>query len=193
MHTTRTQAETPAQTHCLDENSKKRKSHGETMKEHTLVLLKPDAIKRQITGEIISRFEKAGLKIVALKLVKPSKKIINAHYGEDIAERNGPHVRQKLINDFSDQPIIAMIIEGVHAIEVVRKMVGGTEPKDAPPGTIRGDYSHHSRAFADSINAALANVVHASGNKEEAKKEINIWFTDKEIIEYTTLNELYHG
>ncbi|MAF35385.1 nucleoside-diphosphate kinase [Candidatus Woesearchaeota archaeon] len=163
------------------------------MNEHTLVLLKPDTVKRQISGEIIGRFEKAGLKVVALKLVVPTKKIIDTHYGPDVAERNGPHVRDKLINDFSGQPIIAMVISGVHAIEVVRKMVGGTEPKDAPPGTIRGDYGHYSRAFADSINVALANMCHASGDKEEAEKEIKIWFTPKEIIEYKTLHDMYHG
>ncbi|MDP6293625.1 MAG: nucleoside-diphosphate kinase [Candidatus Woesearchaeota archaeon] len=163
------------------------------MNEHTLVLLKPDTVKRQLSGEIITRFEKAGLKLVALKLTVPSKAIIDEHYGPEIAERNGDHVRAKLINDFADQPIIAMVISGVHAIEVVRKMVGGTEPKDAPPGTIRGDYGHYSRDYADSINAALANMCHASGNKEEAEKEIKIWFAPKEIIEYKTLHDLFHG
>src|SRR3989344_3684836 len=112
------------------------------MIEQTLVLLKPDAVKRGLMGRVISRFEDAGL-------------------------------------------------EGVNAVEVVRKLVGGTEPKSALPGTIRGDFAHMSYADADGQNKAIENLIHASGNAEEAKQEIALWFKSEELHSYKTAHEAH--
>lgn len=162
------------------------------MKEHierTLVLLKPDAVKRGLMGEIISRFEKAGMKIVAMKMKWADTKIAGEHYGEDITQRRGEKVRQLLIEFITHGPILAMVIEGVNAVENVRMMIGPTEPKSAIPGTIRGDYSHVSYARADSTGKAVANIIHASATPEEAEKEIHIWFSEEEIYDYKTVYE----
>jgi len=119
------------------------------MLEQTLILLKPDAVQRAFVGEIISRFEKAGLKIVAMKLVHANEELAKGHYTEELAQRRGEHVRNYNINFITEGPIVAIILEGIHAIENVRKIVGPTEPKSALPGTIRGDYAHVSYAYAD--------------------------------------------
>jgi len=163
------------------------------MIERTLIIIKPDAVRRQLIGEILGRFEKACLKIIALKMVKPNDQTITQHYTEDIAKRRGAHVRQKLVNDFQGRPVVAGVIEGVGAVEVVRKLVGETEPHKASPGTIRGDYGHYNFTYADTNNVALPNVIHASANPEEAKREIAIWFAPEEILEYSSIHELNHG
>jgi nucleoside-diphosphate kinase len=157
--------------------------------ERTLVLLKPDAVKRGLMGEVISRFEKSGMKIVAMKLKWADTSAAGEHYGEDITVRRGEKVRQLLIDFITTGPILAMVIEGVNAVENVRMMVGSTEPKSAAPGTIRGDYSHISYARADATGKAVANIVHASANPEEADKEIHIWFSEEEIYNYKTVYE----
>ncbi len=159
--------------------------------EKTLVLLKPDAVKRQLTGEIISRFEKVGMKIVAMKLVWASSNQAGEHYGEDIIERRGEKVRNMLMDFLAIGPVLAMVIEGVEAIENVRMMVGGTEPKSALPGTIRGDYSHVSYKHADETGKAVENLIHASSNKEDAEREIHIWFSESEIYDYKTVHEAH--
>ncbi|MBI4144058.1 nucleoside-diphosphate kinase [Candidatus Woesearchaeota archaeon] len=159
------------------------------MLEHTLVLIKPDGVRRHLIGEILARLEKACLKIVAMKMVIPSPEIINTHYSEDIAKRRGEHVRKKLVNDFSNRPVVAVVFEGVSAIEVVRKIVGDTEPKKALPGTIRGDYGHYSFDYADVKNIALPNIIHASGNKQDAEREISIWFSKSELCSYKSIHE----
>ncbi len=155
------------------------------MIQRTLVLLKPDAVERALVGKIIERFENVGLKIVALKLTKATKEISKEHYQEHI---NKPFY--KGIEEYiTSGPIIAMILEGVDAIEVVRKLVGPTEPKKAQPGTIRGDFSHVSYSYADSKGLALKNIIHASDSTESAEREINIWFKPEEIIEYSNVHE----
>ena len=114
------------------------------MLQRTLVLIKPDGVQRCLSGKIISRFEEAGFKIIGMKMQWVDEDFAKRHYTEDIAERRGEAVRNSLLQYIIEGPVIAFAIEGVNAIENVRKIVGGTEPKSAPPGTIRGDFCHVS-------------------------------------------------
>ncbi len=152
--------------------------------ERSLVLLKPDAVDRGLVGEIITRFERTGLKLAGLKLVWSDKDTAMKHYTEDLAQRRGQHVRDMMIEMITSGPIIALVIEGVEAVAVVRKMVGETEPKSAAPGTIRGDYAHLSFKYADANKVGVYNLIHASSNPEEAEVEISVWFNDYELQDY---------
>jgi nucleoside-diphosphate kinase len=152
--------------------------------ERTLVLFKPDTVERGLVGEIIQRFERVGLKIAGLKMVHANEDMAKRHYTEDLAERRGEKVRNIMIGMLVEGPVVILCLEGVEAVELVRKMVGPTEPKTAPPGTIRGDYSHVSFAHADSKNIAVYNLIHASGSVEEAKQEIAVWFEDSELMNH---------
>jgi nucleoside-diphosphate kinase len=152
--------------------------------ERSLVLLKPDAIDRGLIGEIVTRFERTGLKIAGLKLVWSDKDTALNHYTQDLADRRGQHVRDLMVDMITSGPIVAIVIEGVEAVEVVRKMVGETEPKSAAPGTIRGDYAHLSFKYADANEVGVFNLIHASANVEEAATEINTWFQDFELQDY---------
>ena len=146
------------------------------MIEQTLVLLKPDAVQRAFVGEIITRFEKAGLKIVGMKLVHATEELAKAHYTEDLAKRRGEHVRNYNVKFLAEGPVVAFVLEGLHAIEIVRKMVGHTIPVFAQPGTIRGDFANESVVFANYQGRSVYNLVHASGTLEEAEREIALWF-----------------
>ena len=157
------------------------------MIERTLILLKPDSVQRQLVGEIISRFEKVGLKIVGMKMQWVDASFSKKHYAAHV-EKKFYKGLEKMI---TEGPLIAIVFEGIHAVEVVRKMVGGTEPKTSTPGTIRGDYAHHSYIYADSKNKAIKNLIHASGNSEEAKSEVSLWFKDNELHNYETVHELH--
>ncbi|MDQ5938907.1 MAG: nucleoside-diphosphate kinase, partial [Patescibacteria group bacterium] len=117
--------------------------------ERSLVLLKPDAIHRGLVGDILHRFERTGLKMIGLKMVWSDKDTAMKHYTEDLAKRRGEKVRELMISMITSGPIVAIAIEGIEAVEVIRKMVGDTEPKKAAPGTIRGDYAHVSYGYAD--------------------------------------------
>ena len=152
--------------------------------ERSLVLLKPDAIDRGLIGQILQRFERTGLKIVGLKLVWSDKDTALQHYTEDLAERRGQKVRDLMVDMITSGPTVAIAIEGVEAVEVVRKMVGETEPKSAAPGTIRGDYAHLSFKHADDSEMAVFNLIHASANVEEANTELSVWFNDFELQEH---------
>lgn len=152
--------------------------------ERSLVLLKPDAVDRGLIGEIITRFERTGLKLAGLKLVWSDKDTAMRHYTEDLAQRRGQHVRDMMIEMITSGPIVALAIEGVEAVAVVRKMVGETEPKSAAPGTIRGDYAHLSFKYADENKVGVFNLIHASANPEEAEVEIAVWFHDYELQSY---------
>jgi len=160
------------------------------MIERTLVLLKPDAVKRGLMGRVISRFEDAGLKVVGSKMVLIDEEFGKKHY-YDIAARRGEKVLQVLLKFMTTGPVMALCLEGVNAVEVVRKLVGGTEPKSALPGTIRGDFAHMSYADADGQNKAIENLIHASGNAEEAKQEIALWFKAEELHSYKTAHEVH--
>ena len=155
------------------------------MIERTLVLLKPDTVERSITGRIISRLEQAGLKIVAMKMVWVDKNFSKKHYSSHVKK----HFYKPLEQFITSGPTIAMVIEGLHAVEVVRKIVGSTEPRTAPAGTIRGDFAVHSYSYTDKKKISIKNLIHASGTKSEAKKETKLWFKPSEIHSYKTVHE----
>jgi nucleoside-diphosphate kinase len=161
------------------------------MIERTLVLLKPDAVQRAVCGEIISRFEKVGLKIVGMKMHWSDESHAKKHYTEDITIRRGESIRNRLLKFLKEGPVVAIVLEGINAVEVVRKIVGGTEPKTALPGTIRGDYAHQSYDYADKKEIAVRNLIHASSSKEEAVTEIALWFAQNELHSYKTVSDVF--
>jgi nucleoside-diphosphate kinase len=152
--------------------------------ERTLVLLKPDAVDRGLVGEILHRFERVGLNIVGMKMVQATQEKAAQHYTEDLAIRRGEHVRKAMIELITEAPIIALCLEGVEAVELVRKMVGSTEPKSAVPGTIRGDFSHVSFKHADEKKIGVKNLIHASASVPEAEQELGVWFSADELYEH---------
>ncbi|MDQ3065267.1 MAG: nucleoside-diphosphate kinase [bacterium] len=180
--------------------------------ERTLVILKPDTMQRAIAGEIITRFERAGLKIVGMKMMVPEMELLKQHYPDDLIPIVGNKTKEdwdnygveygetieeigEMIVDatrkfMQSSPVLAMVLEGGHVVEIVRKMVGKTGPKDSPPGTIRGDYAHLSLGRASLKKKGAANLVHASGTPEEAKKEISMWFDESELFNYKTVHEV---
>ncbi len=155
------------------------------MIQRSLILLKPDALERGIVGEIVTRFERVGAKLVGLKLLVSEKDAAGRHYTDDLARRRGEKVRELMIAMLTSGPIVAIAVEGVDMVEVVRKMVGATEPKSAAPGTIRGDYAHVSFAHADEHGIGVFNLIHASGSPEEAETEIGVWFKPEELVEHS--------
>lgn len=159
--------------------------------QQTFVLIKPDGVARGLIGEIIKRFEQRGFKIVALKLVQVNKDFAKMHYTEEIEKRRGKQVREALLDYVTSGPVVAMVVEGVDAIENVRKLVGSTESKSSLPGTIRGDYSHVSFDYADQNHLPVRNVVHASSDKEDAINEISLWFSIDEFFSYRLSSEEY--
>jgi len=161
--------------------------------EKTLILLKPDALQRAITGEIISRFERVGLKIVAAKIIQPSEDQYYYHYetiGKMISRR-GQDAFDVTLKFMQEGPVLAMVLEGIEAVALVRKMVGDTEPKTAQPGTIRGDFSHISFNYANSNGISIPNLIHASGAVDEAEQEIRHWFSESEIFDYETVHDKF--
>ena len=155
------------------------------MIERTLVLIKPDGVERSLIGEIISRFEKVGLKVSGMKMMWVDKEFSKKHYSAHI----GKPFYGGLEKFITSGPVVAIVLEGLHAVELVRKMVGGTEPKSATPGTIRGDYAHHSYEYTDKKGIAIKNLIHASGTKEEAEPEISLWFSERELYKFSTVHE----
>ncbi|ASI98654.1 nucleoside-diphosphate kinase [Thermococcus celer] len=141
--------------------------------ERTLVILKPDAVVRGLMGEIISRFEKRGLKIVGMKMIWIDRELAERHY----EEHRGKPFFEGLIDYITKAPSVVMVVEGRYAISVVRKMAGATDPKDAEPGSIRGDYGLD-------VGDAIYNVVHASDSPESAEREIALYFRPEELFEY---------
>src|SRR6056297_607355 len=183
-------------------------------KEKTLVLIKPDGVKKGIIGEIIRRFEQRDLKIVALEMFEPTSEDIDNHYpkseewinrlgkktlntykkydidpnealGTEDKKEIGQMVRKWLIDYMTSAPLVKMVVQGVHAIDVVRKIAGPTMPYEADMGTIRGDFSIDSPALANTEKRSVMNIIHASENKEEAEHEIKHWFgKDFEAFDY---------
>jgi nucleoside-diphosphate kinase len=144
-------------------------------------MLKPDAVRRRLAGEIIQRFEKAGFRIVSMKMLKPSKELVEKHYSNLVNQyerEKALSLQKKLVAFVSSGEVVAMLLEGNGAIKNVRRIVGSTMPSDAQAGTIRGDYSIDSGDLADSEGRAVENLIHASGNVEEALFEIGLWFPD---------------
>jgi nucleoside-diphosphate kinase len=136
--------------------------------EQTLVLVKPDAVRRGLVGEIIRRFETRTLKLTALKIVRPSKKQAEQHY----EVHRGKPFFEPVVDYLSSGPVVALVLEGDSAIEVVRRMIGALQPTAAEPGTIRGDYTLSIRE----------NLVHGSDSPESAVREIAVWFDASEIL-----------
>lgn len=182
--------------------------------ERTLVLVKPDGVQRSLIGEIIGRFEKVGLKLTAMKMCLPTKEHIEKHYTLDpewrritgektIAsyEKKGEKcwtedpfevtkiLLEKLKKYMTSGPVVAMVWQGAHATELVRKIVGGTEPRTSDVGTIRGDYVLDSYVMSDNDGRAVRNLIHASGTAKESENEINHWFGKEEIINYKLVQE----
>lgn len=152
--------------------------------QRTLVLLKPDALHRGIMGDILHRFERVGAKMVGLKMLVSKKDTAMQHYTEDLAKRRGQKVRDIMIEMITSGPIVAIVYEGIEMVEIVRKLVGVTEPKAAAPGTIRGDFSHVSFGYADAKQMAVMNLIHASSSPEEAEVEIAVWFKPEELVSH---------
>jgi nucleoside-diphosphate kinase len=187
--------------------------------EQTLIVLKPDAVSRGMAGEIVRRFEQVGLKIVAAKMLKVDKALAEKHYpvsrtewikmmgektlenyekygidpieklGTDDTEEIGKMIQKWLINYITSGPVIAYVLEGPHAVELVRKICGHTLPLNADPGTIRGDMAFDSSYLANTGTRAIKNLIHSSGNLEEAKYEIPLWFNKDEIVSYERVEE----
>ena len=161
------------------------------MVEQTLIIIKPDGVERALTGRILTRFEDAGLKVVGLKMVSIDKKMAMHHYTEDLAKRRGEHIRKVMVDYIAAGPIVVAAIEGVSAIEVVRKMTGDTEPRAAMPGTIRGDFTHVSFKYADSKKAPVKNIIHASADSSDANRELALWFDKKELQNYKSVHDTH--
>ncbi len=161
--------------------------------ERTLIVFKPDAVQRGIVGEVLSRFEKAGFKIVGAKMLSPDYDHYHQHYEGigTLKTRKGEQIFESQLRNMLSGPVIAMVLEGVDAIETVRKMVGSTEPKSALPGTIRGDYAHVSYSAANDSGHSVSNIIHASAEAAEAAQEIAHWFSEAELHEYQTVHEKF--
>ena len=180
------------------------------IKEQALVLLKHDVIQRSLIGKIITRFEDSGLKIIGAKMIWPDESLALKYYpfNEEWAlevfkktkkvydekgkkfeykdrKEHGLTIQKWLVNFLKEGPVITLVLEGPHAIEIIRKMIGSTEPRQATPGTIRGDFAvAESYALADSKKRALRNLIHASDSVENAQREIAVWFDNKELHNY---------
>ena len=161
--------------------------------EKTLILLKPDAVQRQIIGEIITRFERVGLRIVGMKMIYPDRDHYYTHYEKigKMVSRRGDRAFDVTLDFMLQGPVVAMVLDGVGAVGQVRKMVGDTDPKASLPGTIRGDYTHMSLEQATKKDTSIPNVIHASGDPKEAEEEIKHWFSENELFDYQTVHQKY--
>ncbi len=182
--------------------------------EQTLVIIKPDGVQRALIGEVIQRFEKVGLKIVGLKFMVPTADLVQKHYTlepswiESVGAKKikglqekgvtppftnpvemGNAVLGQLVTYLTSGPVVAIALQGAHAVAIVRKIVGSTEPLMSDVGTIRGDFVIDSYPMAESDKRAVRNVVHASGTVKEAQDELAHWFSAGEIVSYKTIQE----
>ncbi len=182
-------------------------------KERSFVLIKHDGVQRSLIGEIIKRIERTGLKIVGLKMFVPDRKRATVHYGKDdvwcekvggrtienmklgggiptkTALEYGKEIVEALLKYITLGPVVALVIEGNHAVGIVKKLVGGTEPLTSDVGTIRGDLTLDSYATANVDGRAVRNLIHCTDKPEEAEGEINIWFSPEELINYRLVQE----
>ena len=187
--------------------------HKNPKEERTYVMIKPDGVKKGLIGEVIKRFEQRDLKVVALEMFQPTYEEIDSHYSKDSAwvtrlgektlgtydkygfdaladfgtteaEKIGPEIRTWLIDYMTSAPLVKMVVEGTHAVDMVRKISGPTFPYLADMGTIRGDFSNDSPALANAEKRAVANILHASETPEEAVHEIEHWFGKKKLHTY---------
>lgn len=188
--------------------------------ERTFAMIKPDGVMRGVVGDVIHRFEKVGLKIVAIKMVRPTAEQVRQHYpmsdeawverlgekcisgfdslecsvldvlGTDDKKKLGQNVTESLVEYLTSGPVVAMVIEGIQAIDMVRKLCGHTLPFKADVGTIRGDYSVDSPAVANAEERSIHNIIHASETASEAKNEISLWFKGERIPSYNLTGEM---
>ncbi len=182
-------------------------------KERTLVILKPDAIQRSLVGEVINRLEKVGLKIIAMKMIIAKDEQCWKHYNKDDAwfiskgealiknrqekglpiekeaKEYGQAIIGHLVKFMTCGPVIPMIIEGNRAVDLVRKIVGGTEPLTSDVGTLRGDFTLDSYEVSNLDDRAVRNLIHCSDQVAEAEREIKLWFNDDEILSYRLIAE----
>ncbi len=190
--------------------------------EQTFVLVKPEGVRRGLIGEIISRFEGRGMKVIAMAMIDPSEEQIDGHYPQDeewikrLGEKTlksydkygfnateelgtddpleiGKMVRSWLVAHMSSTPLVKMVVKGPHAVDMVRKICGDTLPSEAELGTIRGDYSADSPAAANLEKRPIMNLVHASEDAEEAAHEIDHWFSPDELYDYQRVREALEG
>lgn len=182
--------------------------------ERTLVIIKPDGVQRTLIGEIIGRFEKLGLKLVAVKMCVPTEDHIEKHYtldpewrkitgektiksylskGQKPPSEDPLKITAKILENLkkymTSGPVVAMVWQGAHSTELVRKIVGGTEPRSSDVGTIRGDYVLDSYIMSDTDGRAVRNLVHASGSSKESEAEIKHWFKNDELVNYRLVSE----
>jgi nucleoside-diphosphate kinase len=181
------------------------------MIEQTLVIVKPDGVQRGLLGEVVGRFERAGLKIAGMKMVWPNKELVGKHYEDDedyltgVGEKAlenakekgiemketaleiGKRVRETNMKYISTGPVLVFVLEGNTAVQTVRNIVGGTNPLTADMGTIRGDLTIDDFSQADQESRSVRNLMHASGAVDEAEREIELWFTKDELHEYQTV------
>lgn len=181
-------------------------------------MIKPDGVKRGLIGEIISRIEKRGLKVISLGMVHPTKEQIDEHYPKDevwikrLGQKSietyerygwdpkaemgtndpmkiGTEVRKWILEYMTSGPIVKIVVEGIHSVDMVRKLVGKSIPALAEMGTIRGDFSVDSAALANKGKRAVHNLIHASETQEEAFHELSFWFSPEEIFAYKRAEE----
>lgn len=183
-------------------------------KERTLIVIKPDGVQRGLIGEIIRRYERSGLKLTGLKMIVPPEEFIERHYlvdpewrvktgmktiesykkkGKQPPSEDPKEITEIILKNLkkylSAGPVVAMVWQGIHAVGIVRKLTGGTEPLTSDVGTIRGDYTIDSYEVSDIDCRAVRNLLHASGSPEEAEKEIALWFKEEELHSYRLINE----
>ena len=188
--------------------------HNHPKRERTLVIIKPDAVQRSLIGEIIVRYERLGIKLVGIKMVRPTADMVEKHYkldpewvlstgvkalakareqGKKIEiddpQKMGERILHRLAKYITSGPVIALVWEGLHVVPIVRKITGGTEPLTSDVGTIRGDFVLDSYEFSNNEDRSIRNLVHASSSVTDAEKEIDLWFTADELISYTHLQE----
>src|SRR3989344_6158506 len=189
-----------------------------TKQERTVVLIKPDGVKRGLIGEVVSRIERRGLKIIAISMLNPTRKQIDEHYPKDpvwikrLGEKSlatyakygwdpekemgtedpmkiGKSVRGWILDFMTSGPMVKMTVEGIHAVDMMRKLVGNSIPALAEMGTIRGDFSVDSAALANKNQRAVHNLIHASETPQEATHELSYWFSPEEIFDYKRAEE----
>ncbi len=182
-------------------------------KEQTFIIIKHDGVQRSLVGEIIKRIERTGLKIVAMKMFVPDRKRAEIHYGKDdqwCIEKGttlmenmkkagekptktpleyGRGIVEVLLHYITLGPVVAIAVEGASAVSVVKKLVGVTQPAVSDVGTIRGDFTIDSYETANMAGRAVRNLIHCSEKPEDAKKEIAIWFSPEELINYKLIQE----
>lgn len=184
-----------------------------TDRERTLMIIKPDGVQRGLMGEVLSRFERTGLKFIGIKFIVPTEEQCWTHYNKDEAWflkkgtnifearkaagmpvdkepiEYGRDIIKQLANFMTSGPALAAVIEGNEAVSVVKKLVGGTEPKTSDVGTLRGDFTVDSYDLAGIDGRAVRNLIHCSDAPEEAQREIDIWFSKDELIKYRLVSE----